>query len=543
MSRDGGERRGPAEEADEEEHLRERADSSGSAMEVEGSVRKRVRQNTPSPQNSLSSIASSPPRLMSVDELMETAHSMTNMALAHEIVLNGEFQLQKKPPPEHSLEKHVSDIVRKAFWDCLQTQLDEDPPTYNHAIVLLGEIKESLLLLLLPGHTRLRSVIEEALDLQLIAQEAQNGALDFPRLATFILDTMGSLCAPARDDDIARLRTVSGVVPLFREIFQVLELMKMDMANFTIQSMRPHLQEQAIEYERKKFQEFLNKQPNALEFTTRWLTEAAQELRGVGSEKTAAAAVATTTAATTGERGATSAVPGQEAITTPAPPSAIDVLNHAYATLLSWDHGSRSFPETVLMDQARLEDMQLRLWGLELLAAVLLVTVGAGGTAVSGLSAFAGRLKSTAVALLEGKHIRSPGIGDTLVSVSEQMARELQSCLSEHGFPPLSSEAESFLIGQICSLNSEENAVIKLIESRVRAVMLGALVVNSPQRGPQPLPGGLSPIRAELEPLQATFARLMAFNRAVFAPVYTDVLRRVHHGVGSTATGPSSSKE
>uniref|UniRef100_S4RQG1 T-complex 11 like 1 n=1 Tax=Petromyzon marinus TaxID=7757 RepID=S4RQG1_PETMA len=247
---------------------------------------------------------------------------------------------------------------------------------------------QSLLLLLLPGHTRLRSVIEEALDLQLIAQEAQNGALDFPRLATFILDTMGSLCAPARDDDIARLRTVSGVVPLFREIFQVLELMKMDMANFTIQSLRPHLQEQAIEYERKKFQEFLNKQPNALEFTTRWLTEAAQELGGVGSEKTAAAATAA--AATTGERGAT---------------SAIAVLNHAYATLLSWDHGSRSFPETVLMDQARLEDMQLRLWGLELLAAVLLVTVGAGGTAVSGLSAFAGRLKSTAVALLEGKHI------------------------------------------------------------------------------------------------------------------------------------------
>lgn len=42
----------------------------------------------------------------------------------------------------HSLEKKVRDIVHKAFWDCLEAQLKEDPPTYDHAIKLLGEIKE-----------------------------------------------------------------------------------------------------------------------------------------------------------------------------------------------------------------------------------------------------------------------------------------------------------------------------------------------------------------------------------------------------------------
>ena len=45
-----------------------------------------------------------------------------------------------------------------------------------------------------------------------------------------------------------------------REIFEVLDLMKMDMANFTIQQIRPYIQQQSVEYERKKFQEFLKTQ-------------------------------------------------------------------------------------------------------------------------------------------------------------------------------------------------------------------------------------------------------------------------------------------
>ena len=32
--------------------------------------------------------------------------------------------------------------MHKAFWDVLQAQLDESPPVYQHALVLLCEIKE-----------------------------------------------------------------------------------------------------------------------------------------------------------------------------------------------------------------------------------------------------------------------------------------------------------------------------------------------------------------------------------------------------------------
>lgn len=47
-----------------------------------------------------------------------------------------------------------------------------------------------------------------------------------------------------------------------RAIFSVLDLMKMDMANFAVTSIRPHLMQQSVEYERKKFQELCEKQPS-----------------------------------------------------------------------------------------------------------------------------------------------------------------------------------------------------------------------------------------------------------------------------------------
>ena len=32
--------------------------------------------------------------------------------------------------------------MHKAFWDCFEAQMSEDPPMYDHAVKLVGEIKE-----------------------------------------------------------------------------------------------------------------------------------------------------------------------------------------------------------------------------------------------------------------------------------------------------------------------------------------------------------------------------------------------------------------
>lgn len=42
----------------------------------------------------------------------------------------------------NSIEKHVRDIVHKAFWDKLSEELNEKPPNYNQTMSLISELKE-----------------------------------------------------------------------------------------------------------------------------------------------------------------------------------------------------------------------------------------------------------------------------------------------------------------------------------------------------------------------------------------------------------------
>lgn len=314
---------------------------------------------------------------------MELENCVSNLSLAHEIVVNRDFCFKPKSPPTDSLEGRVTEIVHRAFWDSLQEQLHSDPPNYSHAVLLLQEVKTMLQSLLLPGHVRLRAQMDEVLDMELIQQEVDHGALDLHRLAGYIIDTMASLCAPVRDREVGALRELKEPVELLREIFRILGLMKSDMVNFTIQSLRPHLLQQAVQYERAKFQQILDKQPASLDNTTAWLQAAASE-----------------------EASAIRAQSGSPGPDSPAPVSATAVLNRAYMRLLRWDPQDQKYPETALMDRARLEALGQRLQLLVLEASVLLLTNAQCGGAVFSLQGFVGKLRQSISALLEGSHTR-----------------------------------------------------------------------------------------------------------------------------------------
>ncbi|XP_067863456.1 T-complex protein 11-like protein 1 [Heptranchias perlo] len=443
---------------------------------------------------------SSPRRLISMTEVMETARDVSNMAIAHEIVINSNFQIQQMESPQNSLERRVKEIVHKAFWDSLQAQLNETPPQYSQAIKLVQEVKESLFSLLLPGHTRLRTQISEVLDMELIQQQAKHNALDIQRLAGFIISMMANLCAPVRDEEIKKLKGLTETVSLFREIFCVLDLMKIDMVNFTIQTLKPHLQQQSIQYERSKFQEFLNKQPNALEHTTAWLKAAAKK-------------TANSVSPSQGNR--------------PAVVSPTVVLNQGYMNLLKWDHDGDTYPETVLMDRSRLQQLQQRLDQLTLVASVLLVTSNAVGAAIFGLPGFVDKLKQVTCVLLDGLNCKMFRLEEALLAVSDQVHREVSRSLPEHGYIPLTSEQEATLKGQIRSITQRDNVIRNLIGERIHSYLKGFLSSLSPQNCLHALPGGLAPIQAELKEIGSTFSRILHHNRMVFGPYYSGILGKL----------------
>ncbi|XP_062856886.1 T-complex protein 11-like protein 1 [Trichomycterus rosablanca] len=483
-------------------------DSTGQTDASEEMLRKRIRTNTSSPHKQTPQ--SSPTKFLSMEELIETANSVSNMALAHEIVVNGDFQVKATEPTEGSLEKQVKEIVHKVFWDSLEKQLNDDPPVYDHAIKLVQEIKETLLSFLMPGQARLKAQIEEALDISLIQQQAENGALDIGKVAQFIINTMGAFCAPCRDEDVHMLRNITDIVPLFRSIFAVLDKMKIDMANFAVSSLRPHLLQQSVEYERKKFQEFLNKQPNALDCTRKWLQDTANTVLREAEGATAGSSVASSQLL-------------------------LSLHNQAYLRLLNWNNGMDSFPETVVMDQGRFLEMQLELERLVLVASVLLIVYNGAGEAISGLPGLMDTLKNTVRVLLADMHVPSFRVDEAFTAIAEKLCLELGECLTRHGFSPFHTDRQDALKGQITAVKSLDNPIRKLVDSRIQAYLLSFLE-SGPHKGPPAVPGGLAPINKELEELGIRLSHLVNFNKLVYSPFYQKLLQEVLQPVAGCDT-------
>ncbi|XP_062043448.1 T-complex protein 11 homolog isoform X4 [Lepus europaeus] len=282
-----------------------------------------------------------------------------------------------------------------------------------------------------------------------LKQEAEHGALDVPYLSKYILNMMTLLCAPVRDEEVQKLENIADPVRLLRGIFQVLGLMKMDMVNYTIQSLQPHLQEHSIQYERAKFQELLNKQPGLLDHTTKWLTQAAADL--------------TTPPPSCPDTPDASSVAGtssHEAINSPEPVSPAMVLSQGFLNLLLWDPENEEFPETLLMDRTRLQELESQLHQLTILASVLLVASSFSGSVLFGSPQFVDKLKRITKSLMEEFNSRPE---EAMLTVSEQVSQEIHQSLKNMGLAALSSDNTASLVGQLQNIAKKENCVRSVI--------------------------------------------------------------------------------
>ncbi|XP_010629618.1 T-complex protein 11-like protein 2 isoform X2 [Fukomys damarensis] len=482
------------------------SESLASLSDCEGS-----RQSLTSDSSSKSSSpTSSPPRVVTFDDVMATARNLSNLALAHEIAVNENFQLKQEALPENSLAGRVKSTVHRAFWDVLESELAARPPEYAHAIRLFEEIREILLSFLTPGGNRLRTQICEVLDPDLIRQQAEHSTVDVPGLASYVIGVMGKLCAPVRDGDIRELKATGNIAEVLRQIYHVLDLMKMDMANFTIWSLRPHLQRQLVEYERAKFQEILDETPSALEQTTEWMRESVKEELLSLSEEAALAS-------------------GAENSSRPNLSPRL-VLNHSYLKLLQWDYRKRDLPETLVTDGTRLQELTEKLSQLKMVACLSLVTSSTVGAVTEGLPELPQRLKRTAAVLLEGMHGETFDLQGALSSIGAHTCAEVSKELAERGFPALGAEVQANLVGQFSSLKDENNPVRALIDKRVQLYMKSLLCLPSPPKSMPPIPGGLAVIQQELEALGTQYANIVNLNMQVYGPFYANILRKLLFG-------------
>jgi len=104
--------------------------TSSNAAPVQGKRRRRTRSMgaslSPSPGRGffVPGFTNNSSSSMSLSELMDASkgvHGLTNMALAHEIAVDKNFELSKIKP-ENDLEKQIKEVMQRAFWDILKGQ-------------------------------------------------------------------------------------------------------------------------------------------------------------------------------------------------------------------------------------------------------------------------------------------------------------------------------------------------------------------------------------------------------------------------------------
>ncbi|KAF0310814.1 T-complex protein 11-like protein 1 [Amphibalanus amphitrite] len=440
-----GEDKPPSESMDQTQDTtkRQRTTSQGS-----GSGAGRARSTSPA-GFLLPGVAASPPRFVSLEEVMRAANGVSNMALAHEIAVDHDFKLEKYKAPDNSLLGRVKEMTHKAFWDILKQQLESEPPDFSQALSLMTEVKQ----------------------------------VNFSEYSGFVLSIMSRICAPVRDDAIRELGQRATVVDVFRGIMETLELMRIDMANFAIQQVRPHIIAQSVEYEKKKFAEYLSTTNDGLLVTRQWLE------RNVVYDGDPATRIR-------------------------------DTVNAAYLEFLDWDD-STEVPETLAMDWRRLTELRLEAQQMMTAAAALLLTYSSCGQPLQAVTEFRKTLKDKLMAILADAD--SPEkLAELLPNVAAQCVSEVRAGLQTQGLPAATDEQLKQMADMIEQLRDPGHGLRALIRRRVREFL--STIIGSTTATPMKVPPGLSSTSAELARVGGQLLRIVSHNRAVFGAHYTEIL-------------------
>lgn len=414
--------------------------------------------------------AGSPPKILTFDEVRDAIKNVEDMQLAHEIAINPNFRLQPYDPPETSLEKRIKSIMQDAFWDLLREQLSSDPPCYDHAIALLGDIKEGFTHTISKNNQKALDRICEVLDEKVIRQQAEQGVLDFKAYSSFIIQLMAKSCAPIRDEEINKLNEIDDVVQTFRRILEVMDLMKLDMANCLLDAARREVITHSVEYEKLKFKEFLKAYPGGFPATEAWL------LRNKCIDNN--------------ERHA----------------KAITLIN-AYMEFLDWN-SENEYPEIMSMDRERLQELAGR--ALRLCCIASAVAIASSVPVIGQQTANRLALLNQVKILLENVS-SDKDVAEAIENVWLQVKSVIVSKLQEKE-QVLSADSENTLKDQILSLGNKEAPVRKLMWRRLVAYVR---LVKTNKTVP-PVPPGYTDLTDELQSLASTFKRLTVYNYSVF---------------------------
>ena len=185
-----------------------------------------------------------------------------NPQLRHDIIFDPLLQFRPNLDGEHGVKKrHLSD----KYWSDVENELivyARRPDLFQYEctrLVPLFDTLRDVLLTIVPQ--REAQHICDILDTELNVQELVKGSLVMTNLSEWLANLFKQHCAPMRDSYVDKMSqkfreaeaegSLNKLMEGLRLIFQILEAMKLDIANHQIRLLRPALLSNAIEFEKQ----------------------------------------------------------------------------------------------------------------------------------------------------------------------------------------------------------------------------------------------------------------------------------------------------
>ncbi|KAG2234598.1 T-complex protein 11-domain-containing protein [Thamnidium elegans] len=410
---------------------------------------------------------------------------LTNEQLAHELIMDPEFKLQRQAPT-NDLEQRVRIMAEKAFFDKVAQDIDEGNPELSLPSLIM-DVKNRLLSLVRPG-TSMHQHIDERIDLDLIQQQMRQRTFDLKSMMEYVLGVMADMCAPVRDVEIQVLRQDNNLMQQMPTVLHLLEDMSLDLANFRLRSLRPHLMPIAVEYEREKFASMLNTGQIQLVRTQSWLTQSASKLCQAAAERN----------------------PERVRPEKNNKPTHDSVFEEAYVSLLvqSLPVSVQTLPETLFMDAKRLHQFQNDVQAVTIVAALLMLARNFGSASPQALSDLGSKLFT----MLE----------DPATAI-DHLAAEIESAVN------VRPERREMIRTMVDKTVSHSDTVYSLLSRRVASVIKLSIQNNTFVTDAVLASNGLQHVRSHLQAIAHKILRMTHHHRKVFASYYDEIIKTALH--------------
>jgi hypothetical protein len=193
---------------------------------------------------------------------------LSNAQTRHDMVFDPSLKFKPNTDGEAEKEKQEANDV---YWAQVSTELAEGH--FYRVPLLLYEV-QTILSELLPKTDDIVVEISEWVDVELVYQQLSHGV--FNPFST--IDKLGSMmlrhCAPIRDDSVKAMVEVCKTGDFgstLKQLFEVLELMKLDYANYHMNRLRPFVIEKAADFEWKWFKDRVDCEIIELDATAQWM--------------------------------------------------------------------------------------------------------------------------------------------------------------------------------------------------------------------------------------------------------------------------------